>query len=151
MKVFSRSILVGAEFPDDETIRFHGLLEDHIYAMEIKMDVRISDGVIETIEGRMKRYTTPVCPEAVPILQGAVGVSLRGEGWVQRVFREIGRKGCQHFAEIIIECGRSLDSARLARTMGDTLRSDPGLNTETFARQWIEEHPEARSGCLAGP
>lgn len=43
MLSFNRSQVIGAEFPDDTTIRFIGTQEDHIYAMEINMDVRISN------------------------------------------------------------------------------------------------------------
>jgi len=44
MITLNRSQLIGAEFLDDETIRFNGIQEDHIYGMEINMDVRIADG-----------------------------------------------------------------------------------------------------------
>jgi hypothetical protein len=115
MITFSRSQIVGAEFLDEQTVRFHGTQEDHIYAMEIEMDVRIADGRILAIKGWMKRYTTPVCPRAVDKLQDAVGISLREEGWMSLVMREVGRKGCEHFAEIICECGRCLDQARMSR------------------------------------
>jgi len=100
MITFSRSQLVGMEFLDEETVRFHGTQEDHIYAMEVAMDVRIADGRILAIQGWMKRYTTPVCPRAVDRLQDAVGISLRDPSWMPLVMREIGRKGCEHFAEI---------------------------------------------------
>ena len=145
MITFNRSQLVGAEFPDDDTVRFHGIQEDHIYGMEIGMDVRISDGQILAIQGSMKRYTNPVCPAAVPVLQTAVGISLREAGWDSRVMREIGRKGCEHFAEIIIECGRCLDQARLAREMLEALAKDPGLDQERFVEAWAERHPQIRS------
>ena len=145
MITFNRSQLVGAEFPDDDTIRFNGIQEDHIYGMEISMDVRISDGEILAIRGTMKRYTNPVCPAAVPVLQSAVGISLREEGWDKRVMREIGRKGCEHFAEIIIECGRCLDQARMSRDLRKALTNDPGLDQEQFVEAWAEEHPEIRS------
>jgi hypothetical protein len=145
MITFNRSQLVGAEFPNDETIRFNGIQEDHIYGMEISMDVRIADGEILAIEGWMKRYTNPVCPAAVPVLQSAVGISLREEGWDSRVMREIGRRGCEHFAEIIIECGRCLDQARLSRDMLEAIEKDPGLDQERFVEAWAEQHPEIRS------
>ena len=106
MITFSRSQVIEAEFPDDDIIRFNGVQQDHIYSMEIKMDVRISDGQIMAIEGLMKRYTNFVCPQAIPVLQSAVGISLRDDGWDRQVMKEIGRLGCEHFAEIIIECGR---------------------------------------------
>jgi hypothetical protein len=146
---FSRSMLVGVESLDADTLRFHGILEDHIYAMEVRMEVRTSDGVIQRIEGQMKRYTTPVCPDAVSVLQGAVGISLRESGWTSRVNQTVGRKGCQHFAEIIIECGRCLDAARLARAAAQGLRADPGADVAGLAAAWVRGHAEVRGTCLA--
>jgi len=145
MITFNRSQLIEAEFPDQETVRFSGVQEDHIYSMEIRMQVRIADGEILAIEGQMKRYTNPVCPAAVAVLQSAVGVSLREEGWDRRVMREIGRNGCEHFAEIMIECGRCLDQARLSKAVWEALQQDASLNQEQFIEAWAEEHPEIRS------
>jgi len=145
MITFNRSQLVGAEFLDDDVVRFNGIQEDHIYGMEISMDVRVADGEILAIRGSMKRYTNPVCPTAVPVLQSAVGISLREEGWDRLVMREIGRKGCEHFAEIIIECGRCLDQARMSKAMGEALEKDPGLNQQQFVEAWAEQHSEIRS------
>jgi hypothetical protein len=151
MITFSRSLLVGGEFLNESLLRLHGILEDHIYAMEIRMDIRIPDGVIMAIRGWMKRYTTPVCPKAVDVLQGAVGMSLREEGWISKVQREIGRPGCQHFAEILVECGRCLDVARMARDVGETLKNEPRLSSSLIARSWVEGHPEVQGSCLARP
>jgi Protein of unknown function (DUF2889) len=134
---FQRSQLVGAEFIDENTIRFNGIQEDHIYGMEISMEVRINDGRILKINGIMKRYTNFVCPQAVPVLQMAVGRSLREEGWDKQVMREIGRQGCEHFAEIIIECGRCLDQAVRARDLARAFERDPGLNQEEFLDSWV--------------
>jgi len=135
---FSRSQLIGAEFPDRDTIRFQGIQEDHIYGMEIVMDVRIETGEILSINGNMKRYTTFVCPEAVPILQTAVGVSLREEGWDRRIMKEIGRKGCEHFAEIIIECGRCLDQVLASRALRNKLGENPDLDQTDFLQKRIK-------------
>ena len=145
MITFNRSQVIGAVFLDDETIRFNGIQEDHIYGMEINMDVRIADGEILDIKGEMKRYTTFMCPEAVPVLQTAVGVSLREEGWDRRVMREIGRKGCEHFAEIIIECGRCLDQALISKELSEALEKDSSLEQEQFIQDWLEGHPEMAS------
>jgi len=151
MITFSRSLLVGGEFLNETTLRLHGILEDHIYAMEIQMDIRIADGVILAIEGWMKRYTTPVCPKAVDVLQRAVGLSLREEGWISKIQREIGRPGCQHFAEILVECGRCLDAARMAQAMGETIRNEPPFSPFQIAQSWVENHPEVQGSCLARP
>jgi hypothetical protein len=119
MIAFSRTLLVGGEFLEEGTLRFHGILEDNLYAMELQIEVGIADGRILKIQGRMKRYTTPVCPKAVAFLQKAVGISLREEDWISKMNREVGQQGCQHFAEILIECGRCLDSALMARAVAE--------------------------------
>lgn len=142
MITFSRSQVIEAEFPDDNTVRFNGILRDHIYSMEINMDVRIADGQIMAIEGLMKRYTNFVCPQAVPVLQSAVGISLSEEGWDRRVMKEIGRLGCEHFAEIIIECGRCFDQAQLTAAIWAAQAADPNLDQSQFVESWIDEHPQ---------
>ena len=133
---FQRSQVVGAEFLDDQTLRFNGIQEDHIYGMEISMEVRIDDGKILKIDGRMKRYTNFVCPQAVSVLQTAVGLSLREPGWDKQVMREIGRKGCEHFAEIVIECGRCLDQAVRSRDLYLSLAEDPNLDQQQYLDRW---------------
>ena len=142
MIMFSRSQVIAAEFPDEETVRFNGMLEDHIYSMEINMDVCFADGKILTIEGTMKRYTNSVCPQAVPVLQIAAGMSLREDGWERRIMKEIGRKGCEHFAEIIIECGRCLDQAQMANDMWQALETEPALDQVAFMEKWLEEQAD---------
>ncbi len=132
MITFNRSQVIGAEFPSDDIVRFNGIQEDHIYGMEIQMEVRISDGEILKVNGEMKRYTNDVCPQAVPVLQTAVGLSLRTEGWDGAVMREIGRKGCEHFAEIIIECGRCLEQAVKSQQLNAALAQNPQLDPRQF-------------------
>jgi len=139
MITFNRSQVIGAEFPDEETIKFNGTQVDHIYSMEINMDVRISDGEILAIEGLMKRYTNFVCPEAIPVLQNAVGMSLQEEDWERRIMKEIGRRGCEHFAEIIIECGHSFDQARLSKALWQALDKNPDLDQSEFMENWLAD------------
>lgn len=141
---FSRSQIIGAEFPSEETIRFQGIQEDHIYGMEITMDVRIDTGEIIGISGNMKRYTNFVCPQAIPILQTAVGVSLREAGWDKRIMKEIGRLGCEHFAEIIIECGRCLDQALASRALRNELSGNPDLDQTDFLQKRINAGQQTR-------
>ena len=142
MITFNRSQVIGAEFPGEDIVRFNGVLEDHIYSMEINMDVQIKDGKILSIEGIMKRYTNFVCPRAVPILQIAVGMSLREDGWERRIMKEIGRKGCEHFAEVIIECGRCLDQAWLAKDIWQALETDPAMDQMAFMEKWLAEQAD---------
>lgn len=148
---FSRTMLVGAEFPGENLVRFHGMLEDRIYAMEVLMDVRISDGVIQQIQGRMKRFTTPVCPKAADVLQTAVGISFREPGWVSKINKEVGRKGCQHFAEIVVECGRCLDAALMARELLAKVKEAPEADPTTLTQSFLATHPELSGRCMARP
>ena len=143
MITFNRSQFIGAEFPDDETIKFNGIQVDHIYSMEINMDVRISDGQILAIQGLMKRYTNFVCPEAIPVLQKAVGMSLQEEDWERRIMKEIGRQGCEHFAEIIIECGHSFDQARLSKALWQALETNPDLDRLEFMEKWLDDEADS--------
>jgi hypothetical protein len=142
MITFNRSQVIGAEFPKEETIKFNGVQVDHIYSMEINMDVRVSDGEILAIEGFMKRYTNFVCPQAIPVLQNTVGMSLKEEGWERRIMKEIGRRGCEHFAEIIIECGHSFDQARLSRALWQALEKNPDLDQSEFMENWLADETD---------
>ena len=144
-------MLVTGELIQENLLRLRGILEDHIYAMEMQMDVRLPDGVISSIQGEMKRYTNPVCPQAVGALQKAVGMSLRDPAWISRVNREIGRQGCQHFAEILVECGRCLDQARMSHHLGEALKAQPSASPREINRSWVSNHPEAQDFCLARP
>jgi hypothetical protein len=151
MITFSRTMLVGGEFLDEKTLRFHGILEDNIYAMELQVEVGVDDGRILRIQGEMKRYTTPICPRAAEFLQKAVGISLREENWISKVNREVGQKGCQHFAEILIECGRCLDFAMIARAIAGARKENPSVSSQEVARSWVRNHPEAQGVCLSRP
>ncbi len=137
---FQRNQIIGAEFIDDDIIRFNGIQEDHIYGMEISMDVRVVDGKILKIEGNMKRYTNFVCPRAVPVLQTAVGMSLKQNGWDKQVMKEIGRKGCEHFAEIVIECGRCLNQAVMSKELYLAARENPALDQKEFLNNRINDN-----------
>jgi hypothetical protein len=119
--------------------------------MELQVEVGLGDGRIMKIEGEMKRYTTPFCPKAAGFLQKAVGISLREENWISKVNREVGQKGCQHFAEILIECGRCLDSALMARAIAEARQENPSVSTREVARSWVRKHPETQGACLARP
>ncbi len=101
------------------------------------------------IQGEMKRYTTPVCPRALPALQNAVGMSLRKDGWISRVNREVGQKGCSHFAEILVECGRCLDQARMVHDLELKPKAGAPLQPFDAARSFVESHPEVQGFCLA--
>jgi predicted metal-dependent phosphoesterase TrpH len=118
MLKFMRSKVVGIERRDEDTLQAYGVLDDDIYAVELGVSLGLSNMVIRSIEGRFKRWTTPECPKAIPVLQQVVGFCALEEGFSQKVQKNIGRKGCRHFANLLVECCSAAEqAARLIRGM----------------------------------
>lgn len=111
MLKFMRNKVVGIERRDEDTLQAYGVLDDDIYAVELEVSISLPDMVIRSIEGRFKRWTTPECPKAVPVLQQAVGFCALEEGFSQKVQKNIGRKGCRHFANLLVECCSAAEQA----------------------------------------
>lgn len=100
---FIRNKIVGVNPAGPDLLSVHGVLEDDIYAVELTLGVRISDGVITDIDGRWKRWTTPECPRALDFLKEAEGLRIQDDV-DQSIHKIVGRKACRHFANLMIEC-----------------------------------------------
>jgi len=111
MLKFMRNKVVGIERRGEDTLWAYGVLDDDIYGVELEVSISLPDLVIRSIEGRFKRWTTPECPKAVPVLQQAVGFCALEEGFSQKVQKNIGRKGCRHFANLLVECCATAERA----------------------------------------
>lgn len=123
MLTFMRNKVVGIEKGDEHTLVAHGFLDDDIYGLELVVSIGFPERRILSIEGRFNRYTTPECPKAIPVLQQAVGLIVHEEGFAKTVNRAIGRKGCRHFANLLLECCAT--AAEAARTvMGEDARPE---------------------------
>jgi len=102
-------------------LRVHGSLEDRrpqgvpdwiqhdgdvIHHMEVTLTVRWPDLVVSEIDGVMRTFPhAGVCPDALPPLQGLVGVTV-GRGFTRAVNERIGReRGCTHVAALILAMG----------------------------------------------
>ena len=93
------------------------------------MDVGIADGRIKAIEGKMKRYTNFVCTQALPVLQSAVGLSLRKEGWM-----------AEKYLVSSEELERHLDGFRINRSSVRMSRHKHGYDERIL--------PVAEMGCM---
>ena len=144
MLKYARNKLVNIVAKGDDRLLVHGVLDDEIYSCEINFEVKLPDMVIRSLKGRWHRYTTPDCPRALDMLDPAVGRCIRDAEFAHFVDKEVGRKGCEHFAEIIIECGHCLDQARMSEALWHALQKDPGADQQAFIRNWIDQHPENR-------
>jgi hypothetical protein len=86
--------------PADVNIAHDG---DRIHDVEVTMTVRYPDLVVTAIEGQMRTvpYRT-LCPEALPPLQGLVGLSV-SRGFTRAVNERLGReRGCTHVVALIL-------------------------------------------------
>ncbi len=112
MLKFMRNKLVGIEKIAPDEILVHGILDDDIYSLEIDLRVSLSDLRIISIEGRWKRWTTPECPRAIEPLKEAVGLCIAESGLYEKIRKEIGKKSCRHFANLLIECCDTVKNAK---------------------------------------
>ncbi|MFZ5633150.1 MAG: DUF2889 domain-containing protein [Bacillota bacterium] len=143
---FSRTKWVGVERPAQDVFLAHGILEDHIYGMEIDVRVKAPEFEITSIEGKMRRITTPECPKAVPVLQSAVGLRLDDPGLVGTVNRKVGREGCRHFANLLLECCDAILRCALFERWPE--ESKKGRTREGFLKERLREMTFLKNSCM---
>ena len=126
MRRFMRNKLVGVERPDEQQILVaHGFLDDDLYGLQVDLSIKISTMTITAIEGKWNRWTTPECRRSTPFLQEAVGLCIEGEGFHQEIQKTISRKGCRHYANLILECCDAIrQAAALLTKEGDVGKED---------------------------
>ncbi|MFZ5649988.1 MAG: DUF2889 domain-containing protein [Bacillota bacterium] len=145
---FSRTKWVGVERSGDNIYLAHGVLEDHIYGMEIDVEVRSPEFTITAISGKMRRITTPECPKAVPALQNAVGMRLDAPDLAGTVNRKVGRAGCRHFANLLLECCDAvLRCALYEKWTGAAVKENS--DREKYLKARLEDLPLIKDSCLA--
>ncbi|MDY6835646.1 MAG: DUF2889 domain-containing protein [Chloroflexota bacterium] len=142
MITFSRSKLVGVERLDENTLLAHGVLEDFIYAMELDVSVKQPDFEIVDIKGRMKRVTTPVCDQAIPKLQNAVGLRIPEDEFARKIHRVVGKEGCTHFANLLVECCDAI----MQTAIYENIQQAP--NKHDFLKEKTRSIPSLKESCV---
>jgi len=104
MLTFQRNKLVSIFQDKPDELRIHGLLDDHIFGLEIDVVVRMDDLTIQFIDGKWNREETPECSRAIPLLQEAMGFRIDSQELPQEINKVISRKSCPHFANLLLEC-----------------------------------------------
>lgn len=104
MLKFQRNKLVSIFQDNPEELRVHGLLDDHIFGLELDVMIRVDDLTIQFIDGKWNREETPECSRAIPFLQKAVGFKIDSRELPQQINKIISRKSCPHFANLLLEC-----------------------------------------------
>ncbi len=145
MLTFSRSKVIGVERRDKNTFLAHGALDDNIYSMEINIEVKLPNFEITSIEGIMKRVSTEGCEKAIPKLQEAVGMKIKEDEFTRKVKRIIGRGGCTHFANLILEC---CDSIVQTAIYGDWKKLKEKMSKDEFLKERMDSISLLKNSCM---
>ncbi|MHB8157345.1 MAG: DUF2889 domain-containing protein [Desulfocucumaceae bacterium] len=143
---FSRTKWVGIERPEENVFVAHGMLEDLIYGMELDVRIEAPDFEITFIEGKMRRVTTPECPRALPLLKNAIGLRASDPGIISEVNRKIGREGCRHFANLLLECCDAVVRCALFEKWSAGKQAE---GREGYLKGRLEEMPFLKNSCRA--
>jgi predicted metal-dependent phosphoesterase TrpH len=142
---FARNKLVSVLQKDANTLAVHGVLDDDIYGLEIDLIIRMADVTLLSVDGHWNRYTTPDCPRALNILSEGVGFRITSDDFSTKVHKLIGRKGCRHFANILLECcDAAVQTITLIRWQAAQV-NDPELTLERFMAAPPKQPPAAEA------
>ncbi len=142
MLKFCRNKLVSIELKDSDTLVAHGILDDDIYSLKLDVSFGLADLKILSVQGKWNRWTTPECPRATQFLQEAVGLSVRDEGFGQKVFKIIGRKACRHFANLLLECSHSAKEATRLVEWREKQADSAALTFEAYMEKLSVDSPQ---------
>jgi hypothetical protein len=140
MLAYSRAKSIGVQKQGDDRSVVSGVLEDELYAMECEIVINWPLQAIESVQTRMKRFTTTRCPLAQPVFVKAEGWKLDSEldGKIKKI---LGREGCRHMAVLIGDCCRTVARAELAQELAAALALEPGLDRKTFVQDFGRRYP----------
>jgi hypothetical protein len=141
MLQYSRCKSVGVQKQGEERRVVSGVLEDELYAMQCEIAVHWPTRTIESVQARMKRFTTRRCLLAEKVFEKAEGWKIDAE-LDRKVRNELGRLGCAHMAVLMIDCCRALARAEVARELRGALELDPELDKKSFLEGFLNRHPD---------
>ncbi len=145
MLKFQRTKLVDIVNNGDNTITVHGILDDHIYHIEIDLVIGCDNLSIQAIQGKWLRSENTECRRAIPFIERAVGIKIDEEGFSQRINKYVGRKSCPHFANLIIECCDAAEDAIQVMGYEAARVENPGLRFEGFSSAGKSAAPPQKS------
>ena len=145
---FSRSKLVGIEYLAPDTFVAHGILDDCIYGLELDFEVKLPDFEIVSIEGRWNRYTSMECPKAISTLQRAVGWRIFEQGFRRKVNRIIWREGCEHFANLLLECCDGIKWTAFYGQWEEFKKKQDAPHKEEYITKKLDDMPSLQNSCL---
>jgi predicted metal-dependent phosphoesterase TrpH len=115
--------------PDELTV--FGTLDDDLYGIQLEAIFSLNTLEIKKISGKWHRWTTPECPRALAYLESVIGFKV-GQGFRHNIQKTLGRSGCRHFANLLIEMGHTAKNASLVIQFENEKKSQPDLTIEKF-------------------
>ncbi|MDY6844269.1 MAG: DUF2889 domain-containing protein [Spirochaetota bacterium] len=144
---FTRSKLVAVEKRENGIYLAHGILDDHVYTLEVHIEVKVPELVIKSAQGIMKRITTPDCVKAPSILDGTVGLDIRGEEFRSQIKKLVGRGGCRHLADLFLECCNAIVPSVIQTKWKDARKE--GISRDDFLKDLLTNEPLVKDMCAA--
>lgn len=146
MLKFARNKLITVHRKDSDTLMVHGVLEDDIYGLEVDAEVHIPDLTFLKVAGKWNRHTTPECPRSLIYIHEAEGLPMDGD-IEQKLQKTVGRKGCRHFATLLIECCRVVRETMILLDWESARKARPGLTLAEF----MDDTPRPRIEAAPRP
>jgi len=146
MLKFCRTKFVGFERESDDILKIYGTLDDTLYSMQIEIKLQLPELVIQSLTGKMRRFTTPFCEEATNFLTKGAGLKIE-PGFQSKVKRLIGRPGCRHFANLINECCESIIPALICMKYKELHEENPEISIAEVIKEVKETYPQIASFC----
>lgn len=145
---FARSKIVGIECPDESTFLAHGVLDDYIYGLELDVEVKLPNFEVTSVQGRWKRYTTSECPKALAKLQNAVGLCILEREFARKIRRIVGREGCTHFANLLLECCDGIIQAAAYGEWKESKEKGVATPKKGYLKKKFESIPGLEDSCM---
>ena len=148
MLTFARSKIVGVERPAENTFLAHGVLDDTIYSLEVDVEAKLPDFEITDAKGRFKRFTTQECEKAIPKLENAVGLHIPEEDFARKIHRVVGKEGCTHFANLVVECCDGIMQAATYGEWQELKESGSCIKKEEYLKEKLQSIPGLQNNCM---
>lgn len=149
MLTFARNKLVSVTRKNRDTLSIHGVLDDDIYGLEIDLDVSLKERKLLAISGKWNRYTTPECRRAIVFIREMTGERI-DETIAERIDKILGRRGCRHFANLLIECCYAATQAARVVLWQDAKVANPDLGFKSFVEGETRESGDIPAGDFSG-
>jgi len=143
---FCRTKFVGYEWETSNILKIYGTLDDTLYSMQVEMKIKLPDLLIISLDGKMRRFTTPFCEESVKFLEKGIGLKVT-EGFQHEIKRLIARPGCRHFGNLIVECLDSILPALFCMEYKQLRETDPSIPMSTVFKKIYTSYPQLASFC----